>query len=193
MTDRFYLTPIVGTGKPGLDPRRPKYVCDLTGIRWGAYDYGVLPVMLLAADVERPQHGYLMQHSDILVAPLDLDQKIFSPALLSRLQDHLWSLRIPAFWLTVDYTVRQWLRVIAGCFQLGQIAQGRDERPAIRSSQALLTPFRALPKREQEEIEALCFWADLKIQQTVRPIWELFRAFVDSWWMETFYIGGFAL
>ncbi len=193
MSKRFYLTPISGTGTPGIDPRRPKYIADLKGLSWGAYDYGVLPVMLVAAEIERPQHAYLMQHHDILCAPLDLDQKIFSPTLLGRLQEHLWALRIPSFWLTVDHTFRQWLRVIAGCFQLGQIAQGRAERPAIRGKAALLQPVKALTPREQEELEALCFWADLRIMQTTKPVWEIFKAFVDAWWMETFHIGGFAL
>lgn len=122
MTLRVYLTPVVArSDKP--NSRAPKYFWDLTGVWWGAMDYGLEPVFLVVADVTDAQHAALVANADLASVPANLDASI-GAAGLTAARNALEGFGIPGQWLMAGTTWREAVRHCARLFQFAQRLHG---------------------------------------------------------------------
>ena len=118
---RYYILPI---DKRPTGHRGPKYLKwrfnpDGIDCQWSLKDYGLIDAALIAADVTQAQHEVLAAESDVAALPQDIDQND-SAIALPKVQNVLEALRIPAAWVTTDYTYRVLLRMVAGLFMFAQ-------------------------------------------------------------------------
>jgi hypothetical protein len=156
MAIRFYLVPIL-TNDAGT-ARYPAYFWSLNnrdGIRvpWSMKDYGLIPAALVAADVTPEQHAQLIEHDDVTAPPIDIDQAI-SSAALSAVKAALESLRIPAEWVTTDYSYRQILRMVASLFIFAQRHYGLHNEQLIDSTNQLDLRWNQIPLERRNRIIA---------------------------------------
>lgn len=190
MTTRFYIVPIVGSGKPKIDPRRPAYFRRLR-VDWSMMDYGLMPLGLVAANVDREIHAQITGQPDVIYAPLDIDQPIGREC--NGVKRRLLDLRIPAGWLDADHTYREVLRTVAGCFQLSQAFHGAYHKRLLPERTPLSAQFRETPKDFRDELYALMWTAGTIIRSNHASLHQIFKSFAEAWHMETFHLGGFAL
>jgi len=113
---RYYLTSVVGSGTPGVDPRRPKHFVGenrmplIEARELSMLGYGRSPVMLVVAETTDEEHAAISAQPDVWAHPIDLDQPIGSD--LPAIRAHLEAVHIPAHWLDASHshkTLLQWL------------------------------------------------------------------------------------
>lgn len=193
MTIRFYVVPLIGAGVHG-DARRPKYIAAISGLAWGAMDYGLYDVALVAADVSAGQHTSISANSDVVSAPANIDNTITAGAL-TNVKSALEALNIPANWATTANTYRDVLRVVAGIFQFAQRYHGMHNKQLLPSGVTLDTQFQDLPAAMQTELVDVAdsMQIDRSGATGTITVRQILKAFADAWQGKTFYIGGFTL
>lgn len=189
---RFYLLPIETVSAA----RGPKYLKwrfgpDGLDVTWAGMDYGLMPVMLVAADVDEAQHAEISEHEDVIAVPANIDANITAQALPA-VEAALEALHIPADWVTTAYTYRQILRGVAGLFQLAQRYHGRGLGRLIEQGVSLETRINQLPAglvQNLNETAQSLGWSTDGIAGT----WRLRRALMflaQQWGEATFHMGG---
>jgi hypothetical protein len=146
---RWYVWPVQEVEIGDTLYRGPKYLKwrqnpDGVDVRWKAMDYGLMPTMLLVADVTQEQHDLAAAQPDIITIPPDIDGAI-SPQALPLVVDALEALHIPAGWVTTAHTYRDVMRPTAHLFQLAQRYHGRTARRLIEAGYNLDTLIGDLP------------------------------------------------
>jgi len=190
---RFYFIPeedaagIEGKGPKYLkwrfDPDPPGIDCPYVYMHYGAIHAG-----LVAAEVTPEQHTELTSYSDVTAAPLDIDQNV-SAAALPQVRQALEDLRIPADWVTTDYTYRDILRRVGGLFQFAQRHRGLHGEELITSTAQLDLTWSQVPaaKRERVMETADSFGYDYS---TVTGTWTVRRTLMhlaNQWGDQPFY------
>lgn len=193
---RFYVVPVIGSGSSHLDARRPKYFSDFAGgsLPYGSMDFGLEPVMLVAADISTDQHATISVNPDVIVIPADIDQRISSVAL-EIVQLALENMNIPAGWVTTSHTYRSVLRVVVGIFQFMQRYQANGGSRLFGGAVILGTQFNQLSavvrNRMIQTANDLNYdTSSLSASSTLRAI---LKALGDQWGNKTIIIGGFSL
>lgn len=190
---RYYVLPIEVTG----DRRGPKYLKwrfdpDPPGIdcRWGLMDYGLIEAALVAADVTTEQHTQLASEPDVAAAPLNIDQPI-SAIAIPQVVTVLEALRIPADWVTTDYTYRQILRMVAGLFQFAQRHHGIHNEPLIDSPDQLDLRWNQIPQARRTRIleTADSLGYDYSPVQNTWTIRQILKYLGDQWGAQEFRFG----
>jgi hypothetical protein len=115
----FFLVPIIGTGEPGVDARRPKYLADM-GVPRKMVDFG--DTAIVWADTTTLQDEEIDAHADARLIP-PLDNTINSGAL-NVVQASIEGMNVPAHWVSAGMTYRTVLRILVGMAQLAQRMQG---------------------------------------------------------------------
>jgi hypothetical protein len=116
---RFYIVPKIGDGLTPMTSFRPKYIADLSGVQWGAMDYGRDDTFLVGANVTPAQHLTIDSNIDVISIPQNIDNEIGLTAL-DTVKARLESLRIPADWVTTNHTYRDVLRITGKGFSIMQ-------------------------------------------------------------------------
>lgn len=111
MAWHLYLMPLIGSGAPTIDPRRPKYAVAGTA---RMMHFGHQAVYLLAADLDATADAALVANADVTKIPDNLDQLI--GAALATVQAKLSAVNIPFGWVTSGMSYRTMLRVIIPVF-----------------------------------------------------------------------------
>lgn len=123
----FFVIPVIGTGARS-DPRRPKYISDIPGIRWSGTDHG--DTFILAADTTAADELAIGTNADAIVFPAQLDAAVS----VAQIQGALEAQDIPAHWIRSGMTHRQVLRVIVGMAQTLQRCEGVGVKVRIRGN-----------------------------------------------------------
>lgn len=192
MTWRIYIVPVVGVGTRD-DKRRAKYFSG-SGISFGAMDYGLDPVMIVAADVTPEQHTTIAANADVLSAPEDIDATMTAGAV-NAAQTFLELLNIPAEWINTSLTYRQTLRVVAGMFQFAQRWHGLGGGRIFASGVALTTRFDQLPLEARNRLVATAqsFNWDTSVLSGTNTLRQILKFVADQWGSAPFIIGGLTL
>ena len=181
MATQFYVVPIMGSGTEA-DPRRPKYSdTDLSGVAWGAMDYGNEPFMLVATAA----NAALAAEVDVLSIPANINA-LLTAGQVTTVQTKLEAINIPANWLDTTYTWRKALRIVAGILQYAQRIQGMFNVRVFPSGVTLSTVFSTLTQGQQNALiqSAQSFGWDissLSASSTVRQILN----FAGAHWVNT--------
>jgi len=158
MTVRIYIMPIVETPLNGIIYRCPKYIgmnahgiqittaeAGLEELRPAMMDYGFQKVCIYIADVTPAQHSILSSKTDVLSAPVNIDNNLTAGAV-NTVKDFLELIHIPAGWVTTFKTYRQVLRLIGWLFQFMQRLHGIyphklfDGQATLNTTYGQLTP-----------------------------------------------------
>lgn len=151
---RFYILPVQQVG----NRRGPMYLRwrmnpDGLDVRWSMKDYGLINAALVAAEVTQDQHEQLVAEPDVAAAPENIDNNI-SELAIPQVQAVMEVLRIPADWVTSDYTYRALLRMIGGLFMFAQRYHGMHNEALIDSTAQLDLRWNQIPKDRQDRIKA---------------------------------------
>ena len=152
---RFYIMPISVVNDVYRGPKYLKWRFNPGGIDcpWSMKDYGLIDAGLVAADVTQAQHEALAAEVDVVAAPVDIDQSI-SEIAIPRVQAVLEALRIPAQWVTSDYTYRDLLRMVGGLFMFAQRYHGMHNEALIDSVDQLDLRWNQIPQARRQRIVA---------------------------------------
>lgn len=158
---RFYVMPIEPQfNQMGHATRGPKYlywgdalVGNLEGLQvpWSMVDYGLIDACVVACEVELAEHQQLASEVDVVAVPENIDGNV-SPLALARVKSVLGALRIPAEWVTEEYTYRQVLRMVCGLFQFALAYEGHHAEPLIDSEAHLDLTWNQIPVARQAKI-----------------------------------------
>jgi hypothetical protein len=192
---RWYVLPVEEVDVEGMPARGPKYFSwrfspDGVLADWQMMDYGRINAAILVADVTQAQHDELVANPDCVSPPENIDQNITAGAIPA-VQNVLEALRIPAGWVTTDYTYRDILRMVAGLFQFSQRHHGLFDEDLIPNQAALDLRWNQIQINRRNRIRATV--SDLNYdptgitnQTTVRQIlWN----FAQQWGNSEFYFG----
>jgi len=195
MTVRFYLVPVEQSG----NARGPKYFKwrfspDGLDVRWGAFDYGLIPTMLIAADVTAGQHDTLAAQSDVTAIPADIDSTVPAQALPA-VQNALEDLRIPGGWVTTNHTYREIIRTVGGLFQFAQRHHGLHNKIIMPENVTLSQTWGDLPLQARQEVRATADslnydYSDVTASTTIRQI---LKSLADQWGDQPLLLGGFEI
>jgi hypothetical protein len=123
----FYLADKIGTGTI-VDPFRPEYIGDLSGVQWSAMDLGIEPTFIVGANLTAEQHAFVSSQPDVFAFPVDIGAAIGGNPALSRVRNGLEQRNIPAEDVVAGWTTRQVIaRIIKSCFILQRL-NGRHQR-----------------------------------------------------------------
>lgn len=151
---RYYILPIEQAG----NARGPKYLkwrFDPSGLDvfWSGMDYGLIPKMLVVADVTTAQHNGLSAQPDVLSLPADIDNTVTSQALPA-VQTGLESLKIPGNWVHTSHTYRDILRMVGGLFQFAQRHHGLHDQLIVPDNIDLSKTWGDLPLEWRQNLAA---------------------------------------
>ena len=193
---RFYVLPVVGSGRDHTDGRRPKYLETMRTVPWSAMDYGAEPVMLLRAEVTPAEDALLRSNPDVFAAPVNLDTTL-TAAQVANARAALEGLRIPAAnWVATSITGRQLVRTVAQIMQFHQrLGALRGNTRTFGGAVTLETQWHQLSAQHQSAItqaaESLGFSLEpLKGTNSLRNI---LKAMADQWGEREIVLGGFVL
>lgn len=154
MTVRFYLVPIEIVGSA----RGPKYFkwrfcqdCTLDVPR-SAMDYGLRPIMLVAADVSAEQHTFLAGQPDVTTVPANIDNNV-SAAALPAVQSALEGLKVPGNWVTTGHAYREVLRAVAGLFQFAQRHHALHAEMLVENNVNLDLTWADVPQAKRQRVQ----------------------------------------
>lgn len=127
MSVRIYLLPWIGTGEPGVDPRRAKYLVGIDTLPLMGSDihcmpYGRQGVCLVSANVTTAEHNSLVAHDDVAAVPANLDATI--GGALATVVAALEPMHFPCEWVTAQTTWRTLVRAVARLIALAQRVDG---------------------------------------------------------------------
>lgn len=123
MTLRFYIVPMVQVG----NVRGPVHFAsrageadpELDGVRGAFKDYGLIPVMMVAAEVDSAQQTYLDTLADIQPVPANIDN-VIGAGQVATVQTALENFNIPGTWVNAGDSYRVVMREIFGYFDFMQ-------------------------------------------------------------------------
>jgi hypothetical protein len=152
---RFYIMPIMVVNETYRGPKYLKWRLNPEGIDclWSMKDYGLINAALVAADVTQAQHEALVAEPDVAAAPVDIDQNINEIAI-PQVQAVMEALRIPADWITSEYTYRDILRMIGGLFMFAQRYHGMHNEQLIDNTDQLDLRWNQIPLARRQKIIA---------------------------------------
>ena len=184
MTVRFYIMPIQVVNERYRGPKYLKWRFNPSGldVPWSMKDYGLIDACLVAADVSQAQHEQLAAEVDVSAPPADIDQNV-SEIAIPQVQQVLEALRIPAQWVTSDYTYRELLRMVGGLFLFAQRHHGMHVEQLIDSTAQLDLRWNQIPLARRERIMATADdmgydYTQVTNQWTIRRI---LRHLGDQW------------
>ncbi len=194
MTIRYYILPRDEIINPttGNESYGPKYIwwqCnpplathDGLQIPWSGYYYGIIPAMLIAADVSQEQHDQLVAETDVAGAPIDIDTYV-TTAAIPKIQTVLEALRIPAMWVDETYTYRQLLRMVAGLFQFSDAYFGQYREALIDNQAQLDLTWEQVPIDRREKIKTIArqFRWDYAIVTREWSVRQTLKYLADQW------------
>jgi hypothetical protein len=152
MAIRFYLMPLIGTGRT-QEARRPAYLtADLVGQQL-YLDYGTEPVCLVRLEVSERQHARLRAYRDVLAAALPLSTPLGDT--LAAVRAALDTFHIPSAWLTKAQTWQEVLRTLATLCQVAQYLQRVLPGRLFAVHVTLETPVGSLPVLLQAALQDL--------------------------------------
>lgn len=197
MAIRIYIMPIESATVGGGVYRGPKYFrsrnrlapdAELQSVSYGAMPFGHEPSCMVAADVTDEQHTILSGKVDVLSIPANLDNNLTAGAVTAA-QDFLETVKIPANWITTDYTYRQVLRMVGGMCQYMQAVKGRTTR--WLNTVSLNDTFASLPANvrtamQEAAVQLNMDTSSLTGQSTVRQI---LRTFGEQWGFRALKLG----
>lgn len=194
MAIRFYLLPIESNG----NARGPKYFPwrydpdppALIQATCSNMDFGLVPTMLVAADVTPAQHTTLSANADVTSIPQNIDATITAGAL-SAVRAALENLKIPGNWATTGNTYREVLRMVAGLFQFAQRHQGLHGQTIIPDNINLNMTWGNIPQAWQQNLQATADsfgydYSQVTGSTTVRVI---LKNLADQWGNQPIYMG----
>lgn len=196
MAARLYLVPIVTEAVGSQAWRGPQYlasrahsaIAGLGGVVWSGSDYGLEPVMLVAAEVTSTQHTLLSSQAGVTALPLNIDQAI-GAAALAAVRDALEAVNIPVGgWITASMTYRQVLRASLVVFYLLQRLSGMGYNVRLFAGEITLgSTIGAIPAATRNALNAAAtslgfdtssITAAMTIRQTLQALaaqWDLTR------------------
>ena len=195
MTVRFYIIPI---DEQGIH-RGPKYIkwrFNLAGldVEWQAIDYGLIPAMLVAADVTTAQHTQLVSEPDVVAAPENIDQNI-SDIAIPDVVTVLEQLRIPAGWVDNTFNYRQILRMVGSLFQFAQRHHITHDEPLIDNTAQLDLRWNQIPLSRRDRIKATAdsLGYDYSWVTNTMLIRQILKGLADQWGDKPFKFGDLAI
>lgn len=191
MTWHLYFVPIIGDGTK-LDPRRPKY---MTG-EWSAMDYGMHPVMLVAANVDNVTDTALQLNADVYRVPDTLDQLI-GAGVLALVQNALETRNLPAEWVIAETTYRVLLRTIAVFFAFFQRYTTVANTTALFFGGAvtLNTRINQLTAQQRQDLAATAtsLGLDFTAVSNAATLRTALKILADQWGQHSVQIGGLSI
>jgi hypothetical protein len=195
---RFYILPLEVNGAY----RGPKYFDGWRGdpspgglvCHWSLFDYGLINACLIWADVTTEQHNALIAHNDVAAAPANIDQNI-SEGAIPQVQAVMEALRIPADWVTTEYTYRQILRMIAQLFMFAGRHHALHGEALIDSPDQLNLRWNQIPLARRQRIIETADSLGYDYAE-VQPTWQIRRILkhmADQWGDIPIYMGGYQL
>jgi hypothetical protein len=168
----------------------------LSGVKWGAMDYGFQPIMLVAADVDSATDATATAQPDVTRIPDNLDQLLGAGAV-SAVQTALENRNIPAGWVTAALSYRTVIRTIWGFFAFLQrysVVSG-NTNPILAASINLDTQFNQLSATAQTNLQNTATSlglsaAGLTGTSTLRQI---LKNISDQWGQRAFTVGGITI
>jgi len=177
MTWHLYLAPIIGSGQPIIDPRRPKYFDTINN--HFMQDYGFQQTCLVSSDVDNATDSSLNSQPDVMRIP-DLASSTVGGGGVNRVKNALESQFIPGQWVVASTTYSTVARfVLNGDFKLlaKYAANTGITTPLIDGTTITLsTTFGSLPANTQSALisaaQACGFNTSTFIPaNTLRTIW----------------------
>jgi len=143
MSTRAYIFPLIGTGEPRVDPRRPKYLSALGINSWSIQPYGGEALCAAICEVTDAAHAQLAANLDVYAFPSDPDASL-GGAERTRLLAFLAAAGLPDLGLTPQDSPRSVLRGLHGLFRVAQKLQAQSGRRMLPAGVTLATPWNAL-------------------------------------------------
>ena len=184
---RFYILPANVIVRGDSIYRGPKYFVgrfnpDGLDISHSMQDYGLIPAMVVAAEVTQAQHEMLVAELDVVAAPEDIDQNI-SEIALPKVVSVMEALRIPAGWVDSTYTYRAILRMITGLFKVAQRHHGMHNEALIDSPAQLDLRWNQIPLARRQRIMATADSFGYSYSEVTNqwPIRRILKHLGDQW------------
>lgn len=188
---RAFILPMIGTGTPKVDPRRPKYLADLGILDWCAMDYGLEPVALVVCNPLDATQAALSANADVYTFPLAFDATLGGQEA-NALKAAFATVNIPETWIGANNTSREVIRVTAQLFQFAKRLHARGATRLFPAGVTLSTQWNALPLAFQNALLdcAQSFgWSTAGFSGT-STMRNMLRAIVDQWGNTPILLGG---
>ncbi len=153
MTLRFYIVPMIQVGiyrgPAHFESRAAVADLPLVGVRGTFVDYGLIPVCLVAMEVDTVQETYLSTLSDIQPVPADIDA-VITAGQVGTVRTALEAFSIPGTWVNAGDSYRVVMREVIGYFEFMKRLTAITGINPLTLGISLSTQFSQIPQTWQD-------------------------------------------